>query len=161
MVPTSLPGGMPAGIVRVRPSVPRDAMRSILGLCAASSGVLPPSSSHGQSAMPSPWMMTYFNVSPPLKANVSLDVDSVVAVSANPANAGRNSVVQNLEDLRDVRLDQDRIAQVFHGGIRILQAMPGERADRYRPRFEAAAGAELQQSRDRCRRRRLRENAMR
>src|SRR5271170_7138262 len=51
---------MPLGIVATIPSVPRVASKSMLGLCAAASGVLPPSSSHAQSAIPSPCMMMYF-----------------------------------------------------------------------------------------------------
>ena len=35
MVPTSLPDGMPFGIVATIPSVPRVAIKSMLGLCAA------------------------------------------------------------------------------------------------------------------------------
>src|SRR6266852_1312514 len=62
MVPTSLPEGIPGGMVATNPSSPRVASRSMLGLLAASSGVLPPNSSQGQSAIPSPWMITYFMV---------------------------------------------------------------------------------------------------
>ena len=40
---TSLPDGIPGGIVATRPNWPRDAIKSMLGLRAASSGVFPPS----------------------------------------------------------------------------------------------------------------------
>src|SRR5215470_11799492 len=62
MVPTSLPEGKPSGIVWVSPSSPCDAMRSILGVWAYSSGVLFPNSATGQSAMPSPCNTTYFMI---------------------------------------------------------------------------------------------------
>ena len=42
------------------PCGPRIATRSMLGVCAASSGVLPPSSASGSSAAPSGMMMAYF-----------------------------------------------------------------------------------------------------
>src|SRR5207247_3411903 len=60
MVPTSLPGGRPRGMVRVSPRMPREAMWSRFGVRAYSSGVLPPSSAIGSSAIPSPWRTTYF-----------------------------------------------------------------------------------------------------
>ena len=44
-LPTSLPGGMPSGTVLTSPTLPRRASASIAGVAAASSGVLPPSSS--------------------------------------------------------------------------------------------------------------------
>src|SRR5947207_1970891 len=60
MVPTSLPGGRPRGMVRVSPRMPREAMWSGFGVRAYSSGVFPPSSAIGSSAIPSPWRTTYF-----------------------------------------------------------------------------------------------------
>src|SRR5256886_9245522 len=60
MVPTSLPGGRPRGMVRVSPRMPREAMWSRFGMRAYSSGVFPPSSAIGSSAIPSPWRTTYF-----------------------------------------------------------------------------------------------------
>src|SRR5213076_467199 len=60
MVPTSLPGGRPRGMVRVSPRMPREAMWSRFGVRAYSSGVFPPSSAIGSSAIPSPWRTTYF-----------------------------------------------------------------------------------------------------
>ncbi len=55
----SLPAGTPAGTVWHRPSRP-PARRSICGRVSAASGVLPPSSETGSSAMPSPMTSTYF-----------------------------------------------------------------------------------------------------
>src|SRR5689334_3041611 len=104
---------MPAGIVATSPSSPREAIKSMLGLRAASSGVLPPSSSHGQSAMPSPWMMTYFKAQPPLE-------DFTPRLLCTDTGLAR-SVVEYLEDLRDVRLDHNRIAQVLHRRVGILE----------------------------------------
>src|SRR3989441_7373122 len=60
MVPTSLPGGRPRGMVRVSPRMPREAMWSRFGVRAYSRGVFPPSSAIGSSAIPSPWRTTYF-----------------------------------------------------------------------------------------------------
>ena len=104
----------------------------MLGLCAASSGVLPPSSSHGQSAMPSPWMMTYFI-----------------------------SVSMSLENLIYIRLDHDGVAEVFHRGVGILEAMAGERADHDRAGLDTAGRAVLDEPRHRRRRGRLGENSRR
>src|SRR2546427_11353544 len=47
-------------MVRVSPRMPREAMWSRFGVRAYSSGVLPPSSAIGSSAIPSPWRTTYF-----------------------------------------------------------------------------------------------------
>src|ERR1700682_3609342 len=131
MVPTSLPGAMPSGIVATRPSSPRDAIRSMLGLRAASSGVLPPCSSHGQSAMPSPWIITYFNAGPPLKVLLSLKdrAGLLLRRSAWPTRERALSALEDLEDLRNIGLDDDRIAEVLHCSIGVLQAVTGERAD--------------------------------
>src|SRR5207247_8143585 len=60
IVPTSLPVGNPRGMVRVSPRMPREAMWSRFGMRAYSSGVFPPSSAIGSSAIPSPWRTTYF-----------------------------------------------------------------------------------------------------
>src|SRR5208282_1859410 len=110
IVPTSLPDGIPLGIVATIPSVPRVASKSMLGLCAAASGVLPPSSSHAQSAIPSPCMMTYF----------------IVLLLA----------LEDFQHFRDVRFDHDCITQVFQRRVRILQAVAGERAHDDRARLE-------------------------
>ena len=61
----SLPGGKPSGMVCTRPSVPRSLSESKYGLLQTSSGVLPPNSSRGSSAMPSPMMSIYFMRVPP------------------------------------------------------------------------------------------------
>src|SRR5262249_54990766 len=55
-----LAGVAPSGNVRVRPRMPRDAMRSRFGVRATSSGVLPPSDAIGSSAIPSPTTITHF-----------------------------------------------------------------------------------------------------
>src|SRR5881396_3044397 len=47
-------------MVRVSPRMPREAMWSRFGMRAYSSGVFPPSSAIGSSAIPSPWRTTYF-----------------------------------------------------------------------------------------------------
>src|SRR6266481_3167963 len=47
-------------MVRVSPRMPRAAMWSRFGMRAYSSGVFPPSSAIGSSAIPSPWRTTYF-----------------------------------------------------------------------------------------------------
>src|SRR5206468_4493667 len=59
IVPTSLAGGKPRGMVRVSPRMPREAMWSRFGMRAYSSGVFPPSSAIGSSAIPSPGRTTY------------------------------------------------------------------------------------------------------
>src|SRR5438132_6047547 len=60
MVATSEPDSKPAGTVRTVPMRPAMAMASMLGVWAASSGVLPPSSFKGSSAAPSGMMIAYF-----------------------------------------------------------------------------------------------------
>src|SRR5215217_2009082 len=60
MVATSLPLSKPSGTVRTSPCRPSMATRSMLGVAAASMGVLPPSSRKGSSAAPSGMMMAYF-----------------------------------------------------------------------------------------------------
>ena len=54
MFATSLEVGNPSGSVSSVPDRPLRAIQSMLGVAAASSGVRPPSSSIGSSAMPSP-----------------------------------------------------------------------------------------------------------
>lgn len=56
------PGANPSGTVSRIPEAPSAAMRSIVGLRAACSGVRPPSRGIGSSAIPSPRMMRYFMV---------------------------------------------------------------------------------------------------
>ena len=53
MLPTSLPGGSPAGITAARPTSAARGERARRGMRAASSGVRPPSSASGTSAQPS------------------------------------------------------------------------------------------------------------
>src|SRR5438045_7251053 len=65
MLPTSLPGGIPAGMVAARPTSPRAASAARLGIAAASRGVRPPSSSTGSSDAPSGTHTTYFIRRPP------------------------------------------------------------------------------------------------
>ena len=62
---TSLPGFIPSGTVLTLKSAPFSAKKSIFGVFAASSGVLPPSCGSGLSAQPSASTITYFiSVSP-------------------------------------------------------------------------------------------------
>ena len=63
IVATSLPLSNPSGTVRTSPCRPSIATRSMFGVSAASSGVLPPSSVKGSSAAPSGMMMAYFMLS--------------------------------------------------------------------------------------------------
>ena len=56
----SLPAGTPSGTVLTSETIPRRARPSIVGFCAASSGVRPPNASTGKSAMPSPMTSMYF-----------------------------------------------------------------------------------------------------
>ena len=67
----SLPGGIPSGIIHVIPISAVRARASMAGVSAASSGVLPPSSSLGSSAIPSPKITAYFILIPPAKTLVS------------------------------------------------------------------------------------------
>jgi methylenetetrahydrofolate--tRNA-(uracil-5-)-methyltransferase len=60
IVATSEPLSNPSGTVRTNPCRPCDAIWSMLGVRAASSGVFPPSSASGSSAAPSGMMMAYF-----------------------------------------------------------------------------------------------------
>src|SRR5688572_16458142 len=60
MVATSEPDSKPRGMVRTVPIRPARAMASMLGVWAASKGVLPPSWGRGSSAAPSGMMMAYF-----------------------------------------------------------------------------------------------------
>ncbi len=60
MLPTSLPGGNPSGMVAARPTSARRARAAKVGRCAASNGVRPPSSSRGSSAAPSGTHTMYF-----------------------------------------------------------------------------------------------------
>ena len=60
MLPTSLPGGRPAGMTRPGPTSDSAARAWRLGMRAASSGVRPPSSSSATSAQPSGTNTTYF-----------------------------------------------------------------------------------------------------
>src|SRR3954454_12180425 len=60
MLPTSLPGGNPSGMVAARPTSARRASAANVGRWAASSGVRPPSSATGSSAAPSGTQTTYF-----------------------------------------------------------------------------------------------------
>ena len=68
MLPTSLPGGIPAGMVAARPTSPRAASRARFGMDAASSGVRPPSSATGSSDAPSGTHTTYFIIRRPSSA---------------------------------------------------------------------------------------------
>src|SRR5512137_628930 len=65
MLAISLPASKPSGMVRSMPQAPSRAIRSMLGVCAYSSGVFPPSFSIGSSAIPSPRTTIYFNLLPP------------------------------------------------------------------------------------------------
>ena len=56
----SLPAGRPLGQLLTEPSTPRRLIQSKVGRLAYSSGVLPPSSGTGLSAMPSPINNRYF-----------------------------------------------------------------------------------------------------
>ena len=60
MMAVSLPGAYPSGTFFTLPSTPCAASSSIAALLETSSGVFPPSSSTGWSAMPSPMMSRYF-----------------------------------------------------------------------------------------------------
>ena len=57
---TSLPGYISFGTTCTIPTAPFDAMKSMFGFSAASSGVRLPIAGTGQSAMPSPRRMMYF-----------------------------------------------------------------------------------------------------
>src|ERR671911_2880842 len=60
MLPTSLPGAILGGITAARPTSPRAASRSSVGVDATSSGVRPPSPAIGSSGQPSGTQITYF-----------------------------------------------------------------------------------------------------
>src|ERR671910_1924450 len=60
MLPTSLPGAIFGGITAARPTSPRAARRSSVGVDATSSGVRPPSPAIGSSEQPSGTQITYF-----------------------------------------------------------------------------------------------------
>src|SRR5918994_252689 len=60
MFPTSLPGAILGGITAARPTSPRAARRSSVGVDATSSGVRPPSPAIGSSEQPSGTQITYF-----------------------------------------------------------------------------------------------------
>src|SRR5262245_54849497 len=96
----SLPAGRPAGTVRVRPRMPREAIRSRCGVRACSSGVLPPSWAIGSSAMPSATRTTYFTVLIQLQDG------------REPAQVGG---------------DRDRGLRVGDGVVGVLEAVAGER----------------------------------
>src|SRR2546427_44252 len=95
MLPTSLPGGIPAGIVAARPTSPRAARRARLGMAAASRGVRPPSSS--SSAPPSTATTRRRVPSPP---SVTLPTGSTTTTSS-PATA---------RTLADVKLRLTKVA---------------------------------------------------
>src|SRR5687768_7338536 len=63
MLPTSLPGAIPAGITAARPTSARAASRARVGMDATSSGVLPSRAATGRSAQPSGTHTTYFTAS--------------------------------------------------------------------------------------------------
>ncbi len=100
---------------RIIPSVPRVA-RSPCWVCARQlSGVLPPSSSHGQSAIPSPWMMTYF---------IAIGHRSP-GFSASFAMSGSTTMVS---------------LEIFQRRVGIFKAVAGQRADDDRAGLELAGG---------------------
>src|SRR5260370_26601921 len=70
------------------------------------------------------------------------------------------SALENFEDLVEVGFDHDRIVQILERSIGILKPMSRQRAYRHRARLEPAARAELEQPRDRRRRRRLGEYSL-
>ena len=72
----------PAGIVRTSPMRPSMAMRSMLGVSAASSGVLPPSSASGSSAAPSGMMIEQYVVQ---------GVEHYVLLDHHPRRSGRRA----------------------------------------------------------------------
>src|SRR3989454_9776848 len=136
MVPTSLPGGRPRGMVRVRPRMPREAMWSRFGVRATSSGVLPPSSGIGSSAIPSPCSTTTFIESPTL---------------TNLEHCGQPGRIGG---------DLDRGLRVGDRRVGVLQAMAGKREHENVLRAETSARAELERPRERDGRRGLGEDTL-
>ena len=59
-IAVSLPAGRGGGQLTTLPTVPRAAMRSMVGMLAQARGVLFPNSGTGLSAMPSPMTSRYF-----------------------------------------------------------------------------------------------------
>ena len=66
MMAVSLPAGRLSGTLRTLPTSPFAASSSINGFFAYSSGVRPPSSGTGSSAIPSPITRMYFMLTLPL-----------------------------------------------------------------------------------------------
>src|SRR5437763_6479475 len=112
MLPTSLPGGIPAGMVAARPTSPRAASRARFGIAAASSGVRPPSSATGSSDAPSGTHTTYFIIHticrPPLRPPVS------------QPELGADGAV--------VGVDRRRHRDLGDGTVGVLQAVAGHHA---------------------------------
>src|SRR5438093_7070676 len=108
MLPTSLPGGIPAGMVAARPTSPRAASRARFGIAAASSGVRPPSSATGSSDAPSGTHTTYFIRPPPSRPPVS-----------QPEFGADGAVVG---------VDRRRYRDLGDGTVGVLQAVAGHHA---------------------------------
>src|SRR5438477_8028606 len=106
MLPTSLPGGIPAGMVAARPTSPRAASRARFGIAAASSGVRPPSSATGSSDAPSGTHTTYFIRRPP----------------------ERQSQTEFGADGAVVGVDRRRHRDLGDGTVGVLQAVAGHHA---------------------------------
>src|ERR687888_386616 len=140
MVPTSLPGGRPRGMVRVSPRMPREAMWSRFGVRAYSSGVFPPSSAIGSSAMPSPWRTTYFIAA------------SVHPTSATDLGSGTLVQLQHGRQPAEVGGNGERGLGVRDRRVGVLEPVPGEREDEDVARPEAPARPEPQRAGERDRR---------
>src|ERR1700687_5832465 len=126
-------------MVATNPRSPRVASRSMLGLLAASSGVLPPNSSHGQSAIPSPWMITYFMVVANYPFTYPVSPWGGLAQPGLRLFRVPSPALENLQHLADIGLDHDRIAEILKRRVGVLQPMTGESAyhDRARPNTPA------------------------
>src|SRR5947207_7588435 len=116
--------------------MPRDAMWSRFGVRATSSGVLPPSSAIGSSAMPSPCSTTTFIGSPTL---------------TNLEHGGQPGGIGG---------DLDRGLGVGDRRVRVLETVAGEGEHEDVVRAEGAARAQLQRAGERDGRRRLGEDAL-
>ena len=120
MLPTSLPGGSPAGITAARPTSPRRREPASRGMRAASSGVRPSSSSSGTSAQPSGTNTTYFiaresygrSASPSLppvrRLRASIAVRRCAALAARRVQRQRRSVERGNLRPRRPRARTDR-----------------------------------------------------
>src|SRR3990170_6005288 len=127
---TSLPGYMSSGTTWTMPNAPREAMKSMWGLFAASRGVRSPREGIGQSAIPSPMRMMYFLPTlPPLLET------------------------EHLQDLPHVRRDGDGLHGLRDRVVRVLQAVAGKGADDPLPLAEKRLLAQFYHAGNRCRRR--------